>query len=81
MYFFQRCVDLYCTECHIITCSLCHLMHHQNHEYEIIENYGLKIKKEILTKKTSLLYVQNNVINSYLIIKIEKLCYLTHKTF
>lgn len=43
-----------------MTCSLCHLMHHENHGYIILENYSHEIKQEISSKKSSLAYDQNN---------------------
>lgn len=64
---FQKFVDLYCNECHIMICSLCHLIHHENHEFTIIENYSHKIKQEISSKKSSLMYDQNNAIFLYIV--------------
>lgn len=56
---FQKSIDVYCTKCSIMICSLCHLNFHRKHKYVLLEKFVSDFKNEMFNQKLNLEYDEN----------------------
>lgn len=56
---FQKSIDVYCTKCSVMICSLCHLNFHRNHKYVLVEKFVNDFKTKMFNQKLNLEYDKN----------------------